>query len=119
MPSVVHWASVVLGSHISQQAQINNGVDARMKAQTAKNHYAKKLEEEKKKVDEAEEAAKVVEEEFNVCISILKLLLFSHDHFIQYFIELDCQSCRILRTSTQSAQDRRGAAESRIRPEGA
>lgn len=79
MPSVMYRSSL-LGSHISQQAQINNAVDARMKAQTAKNHYTKKLEDEKKKVDEAEDAAKVVEEEFNVCISFLKLLLFSHDH---------------------------------------
>ena len=49
-----------------RQAQINEQVDLRLNAQNAMKHYKSKLDEERAKVEEAEAAAKVVEEEFQV-----------------------------------------------------
>lgn len=48
------------------QNKIAAAVDVRMRAQNGKRHYQDKFQAEKKTVDEAEAAAEVVVEEFNV-----------------------------------------------------
>jgi hypothetical protein len=44
-----------------------------LKAQSEKQHYEKKCAEEKKLVEAVEAAAKVLQEEFTVCLSVLVL----------------------------------------------
>jgi hypothetical protein len=51
----------------SHQAKVQDAVGVRLVAQNEMAHYEKKLKDEQTKVGEAEETAKILQEEFRVC----------------------------------------------------
>jgi structural maintenance of chromosomes protein 6 len=55
------------------QTLAETAAEARLKAQNDKHHYEKKCAEEKKQLEVVEAAAKVLQEEFTVCLFTLVL----------------------------------------------
>ena len=64
-----------------------------MMAQNGVNHYEKKLDDEQTKAKALEEAAKVVQEEFEVCANCLRIT------YANTMSDLDYQSRGLLRKS--------------------
>lgn len=56
-----------MSPHTGTQKKTEDAAESRLKAQSNKAHYAKKLDDERKKVEALELVAKQLQEEFTAC----------------------------------------------------